>query len=86
MRRPQSGGGCASASGGASAGIRARPDCSQAETITLRQCAMRFSVRPASSFTSVRSASTGRRAATPSSVAFCRIRSIFRRAQCPAAG
>ncbi len=57
--------------------MRARPDWPQAEVTTLFQCATRFSARAASSFTSVRSALTGMIATTPSSVAFCRIRSIF---------
>ncbi len=68
---------CASDSGGPTCGMRARPDCPQAELTTLFQCATRFSARAASSFTSVRSAFTGTMALTPSSVAFCRIRSIF---------
>ena len=59
------------------AGMCARPDCPQAEPTTLRQCAMRFSARAVSSLTSVRSALTGTIVATPNSVAFCRIRSIF---------
>ena len=58
-------------------GSVARPLCSQAATTIPRQCASRFSARWASSFTSLRSLLAGTMRATPSSVAFCRIQSIF---------
>jgi hypothetical protein len=67
----------ASGSGGSIAGTRARPHCSQAAASTPRQCATRRCSRAPSSRTSLRSLSTGSTAATPSSVAFCRIQSIF---------
>ncbi len=63
--------------GSASSGRRLRPHCSQAEAITASQCARRRSARSASSLTSVRSVTSGTTQATPSSVAFCRIQSIF---------
>jgi len=59
------------------AGTRARPLCSHAAITTLRQCATRLAARSASSLTSLRCDDTGRTSVTPSSVAFCRIRSIF---------
>ena len=65
-----------SAAGSRTSGTRLRPHCSQAEIAMACQCSSLRARCFASSFTTERSASTGTMRVTPSSVAFCTMRSM----------
>ena len=61
----------------ATSGNRLRPHCSQAEATTPRQCVSRFAARSPSRRSTLRREATGTIRETPSSTAFCTVRSIF---------
>ena len=70
---------------GATGGMRLRPHCSHAAITTFCQCVSRRSRRSRARRTIERAVATGWIDATPSSVAFCRTRSIRSPAQIPCA-